>query len=450
MKPPLLLLVCFTLCLIAIVSGADLASDRLSLVALRGAVGGRTLLWNVTNPNPCSWTGVVCNNRRVTALRLPAMGLSGHLPSGLGNLTELQALSLRFNALTGPIPPDFSELHSLRNLYLQNNFFSGEVPEFVFSLQNLVRLNLGGNNLSGEISPKFNSLTRLDTLYLDRNGFTGSVPDLSVPPLNQFNVSNNRLTGSIPKRFSRLDQTAFTGNSLCGKPLQLTCPNSNKGNNLSGGAIAGIVIGSFFGVLLLLLLLFLLCRKRRKNDPNDVARAKRVEDEVSRDKDGAESGGVGGARNSASASASASAVVSTSEKSHDVKSLVFIGDVNRAFSLDELLRASAEVLGKGTFGTTYKATLEMGTSVAVKRLKDVTVTEREFREKIEQVGKMVHENLVPLRGYYFSRDEKLIVYDYMPMGSLSALLHGTCRSLSLSFFFFWTIVFFYFLVFVLC
>jgi serine/threonine protein kinase len=66
----------------------------------------------------------------------------------------------------------------------------------------------------------------------------------------------------------------------------------------------------------------------------------------------------------------------------------------------------------------------MGTVVAVKRLRDVTISEIEFREKIETVGAMDHENLVPLRAYYYSRDEKLLVYDYMSMGSLSALLHG--------------------------
>ena len=69
----------------------------------------------------------------------------------------------------------------------------------------------------------------------------------------------------------------------------------------------------------------------------------------------------------------------------------------------------------------------MGTVVAVKRLKDVTISDMEFREKIDQVGQMNHENLVPLRAYYYSREEKLLVYDYMPMGSLSALLHGESK-----------------------
>ncbi|RDY04021.1 putative inactive receptor kinase, partial [Mucuna pruriens] len=406
--------------LVLAIAGSDLASDRAGLLLLRSAVGGRTLLWNTSQTSPCLWTGVSCTSGRVTMLRLPAMGLSGSLPSGLGNLTELQTLSLRFNALTGRIPADFGQLKALRNLYLQGNFFSGEVSDAVFALQNLVRLNLGNNNFSGEVSPNFNSLARLDTLYLQSNNFTGSIPDFTVPPLHQFNVSFNRLTGSIPARFSRMNQSAFAGNSLCGRPLQLCTGTGEKHSKLSGGAIAGIVIGSLFGVLLILLLLFLLCRKRReKNDNESLPPGKRVvEGEVSREK------------SSESGANSGSAVAGSVEKSEvrssggGDKSLVFFGNVNRVFSLDELLRASAEVLGKGTFGTTYKATLEMGASVAVKRLKDVTATEREFRERIEQVGKMVHHNLVPLRGYYFSRDEKLVVYDYMPMGSLSALLHA--------------------------
>ncbi|GAU30339.1 hypothetical protein TSUD_211960 [Trifolium subterraneum] len=373
----------------------------------------------MTETDPCLWSGVTCNNKRVTALRLPAMGLTGNLPLGLGNLTELQTLSLRFNALTGEIPSDFGNLVSLRNLYLHSNFFSGEVPEFLFSLQKLVRLNLGKNNFSGEVSEKFNKLTRLDTLFLEQNSFTGSVPDLNVPPLHQFNVSFNNLTGSIPKRFSRLDISVFSGNSLCGNPLQVTCPGKSNKKGLSGGAIAGIVIGCVFGFLLILILLVLCCRKRRKSDSDNGARAK---SEVSRD---VESGGGGGGADGGNYSglASASTTASASGVSLE-KSLVLIGNVTSKFSLDDLLRASAEVLGKGTFGTTYKATLEMGINVAVKRLKDVTASEREFREKIEQVGKFVHENLVPPRGYYFSKDEKLIVYDYMPMGSLSALLHA--------------------------
>lgn len=403
--------------------GSDLASDRAALLTLRKAIGGRTLLWNLTD-SPCNWVGVFCTGERVTMLRFPGMGLSGQLPIAIGNLTELHTVSLRFNALRGTIPSDFAKLSNLRNLYLQGNLFSGEIPGILFSLGNLIRLNLAKNNFSGTISSDFNKLTRLGTLYLQENHLTGSIPDLgALSSLVQFNVSFNKLNGSIPKRFARLPSSAFEGNSLCGKPL-VSCngDDDDDGSDLSGGAIAGIVIGSVIGLLIILVLLICLCRRKRDRQtsskdvaPATTATAKQTEIEIPREK---------GAGDSENTSSNLSRVMKGDSKDSGAKSLVFFGKGDRAFDLEDLLRASAEVLGKGTFGTAYKATLEMGIVVAVKRLKDVTVSEKEFREKMEVVGSMDHENLVPLRAYYYSRDEKLLVHDYMPMGSLSALLHG--------------------------
>ncbi|MBA0618024.1 hypothetical protein Gotri_018658 [Gossypium trilobum] len=396
--------------------GSDLAADRAAMVALRRAVGGRTLLWNLSS-SPCTWTGVNCSQNRVVELRLPGMGLSGQLPSGIGNLTQLQTLSLRFNALSGSIPADFAKLTSLRNLYLQGNRYSGEIPLFLFSLQNLIRLNLASNNFTGSIPESVNNLTRLGTLYLENNHLSGSIPDIKVPSLVQFNVSFNQLNGSIPKGLSNKPQSAFLGNSLCGKPLVPCNGTESSGSKLSGGAIAGIVIGCVLGILLILILLICLCRRKsgKKMEERDVAPPKQAVVEIPRDKPAGESD---------NRSSGLSGVVNKEAKSSGIKNLVFFGKASRVFDLEDLLRASAEVLGKGTFGTAYKATLEMGVVVAVKRLKDVTVSEKEFKEKIEVVGSMDHQNLVPLRAYYFSADEKLLVYDYMPMGSLSSLLHG--------------------------
>lgn len=104
--------------------------------------------------------------------------------------------------------------------------------------------------------------------------------------------------------------------------------------------------------------------------------------------------------------------------------LVFIEGKRYSFDLEDLLRASAEVLGKGSVGTAYKAVLEDGSVLVVKRLKDVTTGRKEFEGQVQLVGKLQHRNIVPLRAFYFSKDEKLLVYDYMAMGSLSALLHG--------------------------
>ncbi|TKY69336.1 Leucine-rich repeat receptor protein kinase [Spatholobus suberectus] len=83
------------------------------------------------------------------------------------------------------------------------------------------------------------------------------------------------------------------------------------------------------------------------------------------------------------------------------------------------------MLGKGPFGTAYKAVLDDGTVVAVKRLKDVSVRgKREFQQRMEVLGSLRHCNVVSLRAYHFSQDDKLLVSDFMPNGSLSWLLHG--------------------------
>ena len=97
--------------------------------------------------------------------------------------------------------------------------------------------------------------------------------------------------------------------------------------------------------------------------------------------------------------------------------------------MEDLLRASAEMLGKGGFGTAYKAVLDDGNVVAMKRLKDAQIGGKtQFEQHMAVLGRINHVNVVNLRAYYFAREEKLLVYDYMPNGSLFWLLHGTVSS----------------------
>jgi hypothetical protein len=120
--------------------------------------------------------------------------------------------------------------------------------------------------------------------------------------------------------------------------------------------------------------------------------------------------------------------------------MVFLEDVScsnggtRRFELEELLRASAEMLGKGGCGTAYRAVLDDGTVVTVKRLRDATApaaaSKKDFEHHMAVLGRLRHPNIVPLNAYYYARDEKLLVYEYMPNGSLFSVLHGK-SSLSL-------------------
>ncbi|KAI8540925.1 hypothetical protein RHMOL_Rhmol08G0022800 [Rhododendron molle] len=452
MKPHPLLLTAIALSLLLLPAAVkpDLSADLSSLLTLRSAVGGRTSHWNLSSPSaPCSFFGVVCSTsspQRVTEIHLPGATLSGQIPPDtFQNLTLLHTLSLRFNRLSGPLPVSLFSLPSLRSLYLQQNHFSGPIPDSLSNLTGLVRLNLAGNNFSGQIPPSLNNLTRLATLYLQYNNLSGSIPDLSnIRGLVQFNVSHNDLIGAVPESLSTQPVSAFAGNSLCGGPLAACSGSpstdgaiagvveSKKRRKLSRGAIAGIVVGSAIGLLVILaILLLLLCRKKRnteKLDSKEVDALNRTEIAILGEKSAGDvnnvnsltGNGFGAKKGDDDVNGNASGNVSVSVS----KGLVCFGKTGREFSLDDLLKASAEVLGKGTFGTAYKAGLEGGMVVAVKRLRDVAVPEKEFREKIEFVGRMEHENLVPLRAYYYSRDEKLLVYDYMPMGSLSAYLHG--------------------------
>lgn len=95
------------------------------------------------------------------------------------------------------------------------------------------------------------------------------------------------------------------------------------------------------------------------------------------------------------------------------------------FDMDDLLRSSAEVLGRGNFGVTYKATLEIGNVVAVKRLNYMNeLSKKEFIQQMELLGQMKHENVVEIISFYYSEDQKLVIYELVSDGSLFELLHG--------------------------
>lgn len=102
-------------------------------------------------------------------------------------------------------------------------------------------------------------------------------------------------------------------------------------------------------------------------------------------------------------------------------------EASEQFDLQDLLRASAEILGSSCHSSSYKAVLLSGSTVVVKRFKQMNnVGREEFKEHMRRLGRLNHPNLIPLLAYYYKRDEKLFITPSIPNGSLAVRLHGTC------------------------
>ncbi|MGB1204730.1 MAG: DUF7619 domain-containing protein [Chitinophagales bacterium] len=200
-----------------------LVNDSLALVAFYAATNGDSWQNNEgwLSAPVSEWHGVTLtsNGCSIKIINLAYEQLEGFLPDL--NLPNLEELTLFNNKLSGEIP-NFSNLPSLKRLYLGNitvsswaNEFAGNIPDFS-NLPNLEELHLGQNRLSGEI-PDFSNLENLKKMELgnsanfqfnafemESNDLVGEIPDFSnLPNLVNLSLSGNRLTGSIPD-FSNL------------------------------------------------------------------------------------------------------------------------------------------------------------------------------------------------------------------------------------------------------
>ncbi|ONM32688.1 ATP binding protein [Zea mays] len=103
---------------------------------------------------------------------------------------------------------------------------------------------------------------------------------------------------------------------------------------------------------------------------------------------------------------------------------------NLPYSSSEIIRRlelldEEDVVGCGGFGTVYRMVMDDGTSFAVKRI-DLSRESRDrtFEKELEILGSIRHINLVNLRGYCRLPTAKLLVYDFVELGSLECYLHG--------------------------
>ncbi|XP_031387551.1 probable inactive receptor kinase At5g67200 isoform X2 [Punica granatum] len=454
------------------VSSPDLSAlipnDAASLLAFKTSADlDNALHYSLTERfDFCQWRGVKCAQGRVVRFVLQGSGLRGSFaPATLSRLDQLRVLSLQNNSLSGPVP-DLSPLSSLRSLFLGHNHFSGPFPASIVSLHRLRVLDLSFNNFSGLLPPSLTVLDRLDTLRLEWNRFNGSLPPLNQTLLGSFNVSGNNLTGPVPatETLSRFGSSSFSYNpGLCGETVNRACRSKEPffGGPPAGGASVpaplgqsaesqgaaaiglspplvspkkhkktGIVLGFTVGVLVLIsavAIVFALIKARRN-------------------KSGDESRSIGPKEPSAIAPDVAEpppfSAVPIQKPVMEAKGnveeapprvqrrsgcLVFSAGEPELYTLEQLMRGSAELLGRGSMGTTYKAVLDNQLIVTVKRLdanKTASTGEEAFKQHMEAVGGLRHPNMVPVRAYFQAKGERLVIFDYMPNGSLYNLIHG--------------------------
>ena len=146
-----------------------------------------------------------------TSLLRINQGLTGEIPSEIGQLTNLVTLKLHYNELTGSIPPEIGNLTSLVKLDLRYNNLSGSIPTEVWSLTSLKELGIQKNQFSGTIPSAIGNLTELTHLYLYGNQFTGSIPAEIGNLINvwKLHLNNNQFTGLIPETICNIDMSFY-------------------------------------------------------------------------------------------------------------------------------------------------------------------------------------------------------------------------------------------------
>ncbi|KAG4960347.1 hypothetical protein JHK87_036980 [Glycine soja] len=281
------------------------------------------------------------------------------------------SLEMASAGLSGTISSGIGNLSHLKTLLLQNNQLSGPIPTEIGRLLELQTLDLSGNQLDGEIPNSLGFLTHLSYLRLSKNKLSGQIPQLvaNLTGLSFLDLSFNNLSGPTPKILAKDTGSSQTSGSHHQRVL-------------------AVVIGfSCAFVISLVLLVFWLHWYR-------------------------------------------SHILYTSYVEQDCE--FDIGHLKR-FSFRELQIAtgnfnSKNILGQGGFGVVYKGCLANKMLVAVKRLKDPNYTgEVQFQTEVEMIGLAVHRNLLRLYGFCMTPDERLLVYPYMPNGSVADRLRETCR-----------------------
>lgn len=420
-------------CLLGSTGAAIEAEVRSSLISFLGNLSNHGVVaaigWKQES-DPCvdGWNGIACDaqNASVTKLRLEGFNLSGSLDMGsLCNMpaiaSSLARLVLNGNNLGGGVPAQISICRQLTHLQIGGNKFEGELPDSLATLDNLKVLNVSYNNFSGNL-PNLSRISGLQIFLAQDNQLSGKIPAFDFYNFDEFNVSYNNFSGQIPDVQGYFNSSSFIGNPfLCGYPLPNNCPQ-DKRKGVSGEQVLMYSGYALLGSLLVGAVGFKLCNKKMKK----TGKVDSENSALSIDGSGNKAT-VPSSEHKTSATLNRPEVSATSVESGVVSSslVVVTRPTVNGLMFEELLRAPAELLGRGRHGSLYKVICENGAMYAVKRIKDWAISGEDFKKRMQRIDQVKHPNVLPAAAFYSSQQEKLLVYEFQQNGSLFRLLHGT-------------------------
>ncbi|KAG9129394.1 hypothetical protein Leryth_024228 [Lithospermum erythrorhizon] len=317
--------------------------------------------------------------------------LIGSLPSSIGSFGGVQKLLLDGNKFSGQIPSEIGKLQQLSKIDFSRNNFSGTIAAEMSKCKLLTYVDLSRNQLSGEIPTEITDMRILNYLNLSRNHLVGTIPGSisSMQSLTSVDFSYNNLSGLVPGtgQFSYFNYTSFVGNAdLCGPYL--------------GPCKEGVVDGvrephekSRFSPSLKLLLVIGLLVCSIVFAVGAIIKARSL------------------------------------KKANEAHAWKLTSFQRLDFTCDDVLDSLKEdnIIGKGGAGIVYKGVMPNGEQVAVKRLPAMSrgsSHDHGFNAEIQTLGRIRHRHIVRLLGFCSNNETNLLVYEYMPNGSLGEMLHG--------------------------
>ncbi|MFQ6654126.1 hypothetical protein Gotur_025226 [Gossypium turneri] len=400
---------------------------------------------------------------QMESLDLSNNSLTGGLPSEIGNIARLKLLNLAGNELSGQLPSELSKLSDLEYLDLSRNNFKGKIPDKLSN--SLSAFNVSNNDLSGPIPENLRGFPRSafspgNSLLIFPKGMppTGSSQDHTLDHVRHHSSKGSIRVAIIVASvvaavmivfvflaFHRAQLKEFHGR--CGfsdtttggnaKPGGLARPSRFKFHSTAQAPQTSLSFSNDH---------LLTSNSRSVSGQQEFAAeivehgaAERVTtSSASVNPNLLDNEPVSSGRKSSPGSPLASSphVIETFEQpvTLDVYSPdrlageLFFLDTSLSFTIEELSRAPAEVLGRGSHGTLYKATLRNGYMLTVKWLRVGLVKhKKEFAKEVKKIGSVRHSNFVPVRAYYWGprEQERLLLSDYIQCDNLALHLYET-------------------------